>query len=320
MNAKLITLNVLTLSALAAVLLYGQGAGPLDPPSNPADGVYRTLEEVYNAAADPRIPIDSLPVTISAPGSYYFRHNFVYSLPSGHAITIEADHVTIDLNGFVLSSTPAVTGDAIHVELNRNYLVVRNGAIVGNSTSGSPAGFAKGIDGNDRCRISDISVSGCRESGISVAGGSVVVRCVLADNQHNGISTSGSVIAHCSATHNELRGFFALHSSIHQSSCEYNGSGIHGIGSVVAGCRSSENEHSGILAAVALGCVAYSNDVGIEADVVSQCAAHSNDSIGLRTRDGGEGAISLSHGSAAFGIGAIKIDTTGTRTGNFPAP
>jgi hypothetical protein len=49
MNTKLITTNVLTLSALAAVLLHGQGAGPLDPPAAPADGFYRTLEEIYDA-------------------------------------------------------------------------------------------------------------------------------------------------------------------------------------------------------------------------------------------------------------------------------
>jgi hypothetical protein len=51
-------------------------------------------------------------VVISQAGSYYLTRNITVS--SGDAITIGANNVTLDLNGFAISSTaPSATGRAI---------------------------------------------------------------------------------------------------------------------------------------------------------------------------------------------------------------
>src|SRR5689334_2327995 len=89
----------------AVALLAGAwvaSAGPLDPPAGPVAPTMKTLSEV-----EPRIPIHSLPLTISQPGSYYLAENIT---AAGGGITISADYVTLDLMGFSLSGAP---GDGI---------------------------------------------------------------------------------------------------------------------------------------------------------------------------------------------------------------
>src|ERR1700754_4001390 len=85
-------------------------AGPLDPPVGPLSPTGRTLDDIYNkvpatGAADGRIPLAS--TIISAPGSYVLTGNIA---SSGSAMTINADNVTLDLNGFTLSSTSTTLG------------------------------------------------------------------------------------------------------------------------------------------------------------------------------------------------------------------
>jgi hypothetical protein len=52
-------------------------------------------------AQDPRTPISSLPYKITAPGSYYLTANLT-ATGNGAGITISANNVTLDLNGFAL--------------------------------------------------------------------------------------------------------------------------------------------------------------------------------------------------------------------------
>ena len=51
-------------------LVCAQGGGPLLPPGPPADGVYRTAEEI-----EPRIPISAAGFVITESGSYYLTKN-----------------------------------------------------------------------------------------------------------------------------------------------------------------------------------------------------------------------------------------------------
>src|SRR5947207_1497513 len=75
--------------------LLAQGA--LTPPGAPAPTM-KTLAQI-----EPRTPISVLPFTISTPGSYYFTGNLT-ATADGVAITVSAENVTIDLNGFTLAS------------------------------------------------------------------------------------------------------------------------------------------------------------------------------------------------------------------------
>lgn len=59
-----------------------------------------TLDQI-----EARTPIAAAPFAITNPGSYYLTSNL--AVTAGDAITISADNVTLDLNGFIISSTEA---------------------------------------------------------------------------------------------------------------------------------------------------------------------------------------------------------------------
>src|SRR6266568_6580756 len=97
----------LLLSTINCQLSTTLAQGSLTPPGAPAPTM-KTLDQI-----EARTPISSAPFTITDSGSYYLTTNVTVS--SGDAITIAADNVTLDLNGFTISSTrpTALTDSAI---------------------------------------------------------------------------------------------------------------------------------------------------------------------------------------------------------------
>src|ERR1017187_8409666 len=116
-----IALALLALSTLNSQLSTVFAQGSLTPPGAPTPTM-KSLDQI-----EARTPISSVPYTISAPGSYYLTGNLAVS--SGTAITITASQVTLDLNGFTLSSTEATpTGTGILLEVGGNSdITIRNG-------------------------------------------------------------------------------------------------------------------------------------------------------------------------------------------------
>src|SRR5262245_8811913 len=74
--------------------------GALTPPGAPGPTM-KSLDQI-----EARTPISSAPFIITQPGSYYLTTNVTVS--SGDAITINANNVSLDLNGFTISSTAPV--------------------------------------------------------------------------------------------------------------------------------------------------------------------------------------------------------------------
>lgn len=98
---KILTLPFLIAPALLAVASYGQ------------------------------TPITSVPFTINTSGNYVVTAELVYSASSGNAITVNAHHVTIDLNGHYLFCATANNSAKAIFASNKANIRIRNGEIAG---------------------------------------------------------------------------------------------------------------------------------------------------------------------------------------------
>jgi hypothetical protein len=137
-----------TISSLLFLLFFSLPAfpqGSLTPPGAPAPTM-KSLDQI-----EARKPISSAPFTISTSGAYYLTANL--TVASGNAVTIAASGVSLDLNGFTISSTAmSATGTAIQINDNLRNIAISNGFIQsGVTVSGgvfSGSGFASGVNYN----------------------------------------------------------------------------------------------------------------------------------------------------------------------------
>jgi hypothetical protein len=130
------------------------------------------------SALDGRIEIDTAPYTISQSGSYVLTSNL--SVPANTtAITVSADYVTIDLNGFrilggascswtdpTVTCTGSTSGSAI--SSSNEGIIVRNGKVE------NFAGI--GIQLGEGSRVEDVFMHGVGSHGIDLGNGGVVLR------------------------------------------------------------------------------------------------------------------------------------------------
>lgn len=88
---------------------------------------FAALIAVQSASAC--VPVTAVPYTITAPGKYCLTGNLAMAAP-GSAITIGADGVTLDFDGFELAGvgTGYPSNDGVFL-LNRSNVVIRNGVI-----------------------------------------------------------------------------------------------------------------------------------------------------------------------------------------------
>ena len=167
--------------------------GSLTPPGAPAP-IMKSLDQI-----EPRTPISSAPFAITNPGSYYLTTNI--NVSSGNAITIATNGVTLDLNGFTISSTEASpTGTGILLGSALTDITILNGHIKGRVTYSSGnytgSGFANGIEESGSAplnvRVSGVSVSGCLGNGIALGSvnSTIVESCTVLNVGGYGIGAS----------------------------------------------------------------------------------------------------------------------------------
>ncbi|MFO0835558.1 MAG: hypothetical protein U0638_11345 [Phycisphaerales bacterium] len=201
LHALTVPAGVLSFGLLAAAGLISLRvtAGPLNPPSGTVSSTYKTLTEV-----EPRIAINSTNTPgdgdsvykITAPGSYYLTGNV--ALPTTKAIGIEivsvsADQVSIDLNGYELRGSGATTLIGISSTVGSRVWVC-NGSLRDFKQSGVVA------EGNS-VMLEKLQVVNCGTPAIHAEGSGTIRDCTVADGPGTGFSVTGAfTIERCSAT------------------------------------------------------------------------------------------------------------------------
>ncbi len=250
-------------------------AGPpmLNPPPGPVSASGRFGVRTAIQAAD-------LPFTISTPGSYYLVENIT---TAGGGITITANDVTLDLNGFTLRGG---TGDGVLVSgFPKKNIEIRNGTVAGWADDGIDAAFCQ------NCRFEDLRLLGNAGTGLKARDNSVVSGCTAQENG-TGISTfAGCAVSNCTARSNTGTGISAgTNNTLADCVSELSGGvGIAvGFGARVHNSVSASSGDDGFQTfadAVVQDCTAR-NNTGDGIQVSSECRVLNNHCTGNGSGDG----------------------------------
>lgn len=300
-----------------------------------------TLSDIIHL--EDRIPIDSLPYNITAPGSYYVTENLLG--PVG--ITISSSHVTLDLNGYALKGTPGNTSEGIEVTAAVTNITIRNGSIVTWGREGIRAITATsssisqlqilnnaydGLTAGNNNLLSYVVASNNGFDGIDLGENASIFHCTTANNLNDGIEAdAGSNLTSCSASNNSQHGIRTTGpSSISNcTSSENNNHGFScGSGSVVKQSTASNNTQDGFY--LSHSCLASENNArnngnhGFE--WLSECLITSNSATlngnsGFSTTfsggkvDGNTSSVNINHGFNIQNAGGTLV-IRNTASGN----
>src|ERR1035437_1427840 len=276
--------------------------GSLTPPGAPAP----TMKSLDQIEARTAITNTASLVTLSQPGSYYLMHNLTVS--SGDAIDITANQVTLDLNGFTISSTASSpTGYAIQLAGagGNSDITIFNGHIKGGVTNNagtfSGPGFGSGIDlpGSivQNVRVTGVSVSGCLNYGIYLGtGDSTVVESCTVKTVNNGIVADS--VSHCTAQECGDYGIYAKTALDCRGVAI--GSGIGLLATTANNCHGQSTSGAGLNATTANNCYGQSTSgTGLSALTANNCYGSSSSSTGLYV----SGVAIGCYGQSSSGVG-----------------
>jgi len=240
---------VLIVAVLGIVVWVG--GGTLNPPPGPVAATGRF---------GPRTEIDTLPYTIAQPGSYYLGQSLSYAGP-GDGITIDADDVDIDLNGFELVGGPG-TNSGIVLVVGHNTVTIHDGQLR------DWVNDAIDLGGGERHHIYNVTVENNGSSGL-IVGPSSIIRNVIANENENGIEPADdSKLTNCVANHNTYYGIFAGQ-GLHISDSVASQNGMTGMWlsdyCVLIGSNASNNGEHGVrlgFACRVTDCIAVGNGGG----------------------------------------------------------
>ena len=241
--ATTIRKNIAGVLVLAGIMLLSGFALAAPPKATPLDGVVQINQDAaLSGGVSGACDFPGFPVTICQSGSYRLSSNLMIPDANTDGIVIDADKVTIDLNGFSISGpavcTPltypvecTVTGTGVGISNARSTTgTIRNGTVRGMGRSGIELiGF--GNSGNTILveEVHAESNAGPDGAGIQVFGGNVT-QCTASTNAGDGLRLDAG-----NAISNMVRG--------------NGGNGIVG-GSVVTDNAVSSNGESGITGAI----------------------------------------------------------------------
>ena len=293
----------------AAAAASAASAGSLNPPPGPVAATGTPTDKI-----EPRVAVESLPgdqfntYIISQPGSYYLTAN-LSGAPLENGISIQADGVTLDLNGFALIGDVQTAAAGINVPNPQKNLSIRNGTIRNwgegvvalNASSSilerlraSDNYLGNGISVGNESAVRDCVMTGNGGAGLGAADRVLVSGCIADTNARNGMFLGKNVIViDCLVCRgfgtNDEAIFVSDHSTISRCTVSFNaGDGIRTLdGCTVADCTVGFNGKSGILAgngSTVRNCTVRANTrKGIDGLGAGQIVGNTCDSNGLPT-------------------------------------
>lgn len=324
---------VLVTAAVVAVVWVG--AGDLNPPSG---AIMPTDRTTINGQ------VVTLPYTISTPGSYVLTSN-ITGVSGQHGIIIDADDVTLDLNGFTLIGVPgSLDGVTVPVSLTTN-LAVRNGTVRDWGGDGVDASNAQnsqlenlrvsgnggdGLRGGDGCIVRNCTAEDNSGDGIRLSEAGTITGCVAVGNAR-GISLRSGTVTNCAARNNNSTGISASDAAVIDgcvSEGSINGDGIFaGVGSIVKNCSAVSNGDDGIVISFGgevRGCTCINNDgdgihAGFDSLIIGNTCSKNTVGIDLGGRRSRiEGNNVLENGTGIGGVGIKNLIIKNSAGRNSP--
>ncbi len=296
--------TILVLTVLVSPMpRTARAQGSLTPPAGAPAPVYKTLDQVEArtpmVAGQAGVTVDaSGQITLSQPGSFFLTKNLVITAQNLAGLTVTSDNVTVDLNGYTVSSSAAPAGHAISLGASSN-VIVRNGHIRGASFFG-PGGVFSGIGWRSAVtgtgtgiRLCDLNIRGVADHGIEVPG-STVERCQVEICGKSGITAAqvfdstvrksrlSAIVAtelvnNCTgeSTENGSHGIDATGGIVQNSrgAAATTGNGINA--QTVLNSKGESSVGQGIFCHIATNCHGTSTGgIGIQAITASYCIGH----------------------------------------------
>jgi hypothetical protein len=210
--------NQTTLLLFALTTNFTLAQGDLNPPPGGPTATMKTLDQIE--ARTPILKTSGSPVAgphfiISQPGSYYLTGNITVSTGDAIVIADGVNDVTLDLNGFTITSTltGSASGSAIDMPGAHSRITVCHGNISSGTTVtylgvATPAGFQNGIYGFNALHVivAQVHVNGVASRGIFALQG-IFSECTAS---HCGITgLAGETVTNSSANYCGSYGIFA---------------------------------------------------------------------------------------------------------------